>query len=520
MSTKYTRAFHILPVWIWFILVALLTRIPYFFKIDIDWDESTFLLLGQSVLKGQLPYTGDVIDVKAPLLWYCFAVLTALTGKSFFFVRFAGAMITAMSGYLIYFCISKVWGQNRALIAGFGLVIFINLSAGGQALISEHLVIIPLLLAFLCCLFYRRQIILLYCAGVCMTIASMIRLNLAYSMVILGLYLCVLVLNNSSLNIQKKLLNICSYAAGCISILILTIMPYILSHNIPEFYRGLIQSSLSYANQQSSFFIVLKEQIIYYIAGSFKTSIALLLLHLFVAIICGAQLRLLLSNSNELNTLEKRLLSLICVFWISIEFSILKSGVFWGHYNMQLAGFVVIFITPTVYNIIQQNQMTAGKLFLFLTLSVYGIHTGLQYSSIGNNFFCMGSLFYGPSYQLAQELDKELGDREPNDKSIWLANHHFYYWQQNINPPISSTTHPSNIHKEFLLRSWFGEQSSTVNELKKIIASPPEFIEGKRMETYFQTNPEAQQLLNSFLQEKYSEIPIDNLKTKIYRLNK
>ena len=36
--------------------LALLTRFPFFFHDVINWDESTFILVGQSIIDGHLPY--------------------------------------------------------------------------------------------------------------------------------------------------------------------------------------------------------------------------------------------------------------------------------------------------------------------------------------------------------------------------------------------------------------------------------------------------------------------------------
>ena len=37
-------------------VITILVRLPFFFPAVIDWDESTFVLIGQSVVDGHLPY--------------------------------------------------------------------------------------------------------------------------------------------------------------------------------------------------------------------------------------------------------------------------------------------------------------------------------------------------------------------------------------------------------------------------------------------------------------------------------
>src|SRR5262245_48044092 len=45
---------------------ALLSRLPFFFSSQMDWDESTFILMGQGILYSALPYD-KLWDFKAPL---------------------------------------------------------------------------------------------------------------------------------------------------------------------------------------------------------------------------------------------------------------------------------------------------------------------------------------------------------------------------------------------------------------------------------------------------------------------
>lgn len=55
----------------------------------IDKDESTFVLLGQSLADGRLPYT-ETYDIKPPLGYVFFALIQLLVPHSLTFVRFAG----------------------------------------------------------------------------------------------------------------------------------------------------------------------------------------------------------------------------------------------------------------------------------------------------------------------------------------------------------------------------------------------------------------------------------------------
>jgi hypothetical protein len=61
--------------------VTLLTRVPYFTVSVINWDESTFAILGQDLLDGHLPYT-HLWDHKPPLVYVLFALFVGTFGRS------------------------------------------------------------------------------------------------------------------------------------------------------------------------------------------------------------------------------------------------------------------------------------------------------------------------------------------------------------------------------------------------------------------------------------------------------
>jgi hypothetical protein len=66
------------------LLTSILVRFPYYFIDVINWDESTFILMGQSILDGHLPYT-ELWDIKPPLAFAAFAFFIMVLGKSYVF---------------------------------------------------------------------------------------------------------------------------------------------------------------------------------------------------------------------------------------------------------------------------------------------------------------------------------------------------------------------------------------------------------------------------------------------------
>src|SRR5262245_53816945 len=75
-------------------------RFPFFFRDYIDHDESTFILIGKSILDGHLPYD-HLWDLKPPLLFYVFAFIQWLVPGSLITIRFFGVIIIFISAIIL-----------------------------------------------------------------------------------------------------------------------------------------------------------------------------------------------------------------------------------------------------------------------------------------------------------------------------------------------------------------------------------------------------------------------------------
>jgi 4-amino-4-deoxy-L-arabinose transferase-like glycosyltransferase len=81
--------------------LALAIRFPFFFPAVIDWDESTFIIIGQSTVDGFLP-NEIAWDVKPPFVFWWFGAAIELFGHSIPAVRFAGFLWLVLSAYLLF----------------------------------------------------------------------------------------------------------------------------------------------------------------------------------------------------------------------------------------------------------------------------------------------------------------------------------------------------------------------------------------------------------------------------------
>jgi 4-amino-4-deoxy-L-arabinose transferase-like glycosyltransferase len=99
-------------------LLCILIRLPFWFPSTIDWDESTFILMGQELLDGRLPYV-ELWDNKPPLAFAAFTVFIALH-PSIVAVRVAGALCVFLSALLTYSVARRIGNATAAALAVVG----------------------------------------------------------------------------------------------------------------------------------------------------------------------------------------------------------------------------------------------------------------------------------------------------------------------------------------------------------------------------------------------------------------
>ena len=54
-------------------LFILIIRFPFFFTDEFNWDESTYIIIGQWIVDGNLPYL-EKTAIKPPLLYYLYSL--------------------------------------------------------------------------------------------------------------------------------------------------------------------------------------------------------------------------------------------------------------------------------------------------------------------------------------------------------------------------------------------------------------------------------------------------------------
>jgi len=167
---------------------ALFIRFPFFFRDYIDRDESTFILMGQSWADGYLPYT-QLWDIKPPLTFFFFGTVISIFGKSFIAIRLVGVLFVAVTAFFTYRITKMIATKQKALFAAFCCVVLQSLFGSLQGVMSEHIAMAFVTPAIWLLVGERKGSWHIFAIGLLMGIALMVKLNLAYVALFMGLAL-------------------------------------------------------------------------------------------------------------------------------------------------------------------------------------------------------------------------------------------------------------------------------------------------------------------------------------------
>jgi len=450
------------------LILSISIRLPYYFEGVINWDESTFILVAQSLLNGHLPYT-ELWDIKPPLLSVAYAMFIVLFGKSVIAVRFAGSLCIFLTSWFVYSIAKKLGDNSVGILAGvLSIITASTLTVDAQATLSEHVAIVPLFAGLTMLILFGTSPKNLFWGGLLLTVATMIRLNLAYTVVAIGLWLVYMCFRSKAVNLQ----GIAAYCLGSFSIIFLTYFPYLITGNSGIWWNSVILAPLSYSSSRVNFDLLLRVGLAFAIAvGLWKA---------------------LKSDRQQ----EFMLLQVAC---LGTAISMIQGGEFHKHYFLQIFPFLAL----TIALFWRKLPSTALRLIAIacfaLALSSYVPPILDRYYTVGDRSIAGQPL----SDDTVYEISKYFKQHNPENKPIYLMRDHLVYWFNDLKPPSKAVTHPSNLAKEYLFPYIKGAGLTTEAELAKILAQQPEFILTRSFMSYVEENPEANLLLKETLSDKY-----------------
>lgn len=462
---------------IFLFLAALFIRLPFFFRDYIDQDESTFILMGQSIADGHLPY--DYLwDLKPPLLFYFFAFIEKIFPHSFVAIRFAGVLIIFLSALLLIRITRKAGLKNGFPIA-LGYIILSSEFGSLQGVMSEHFAVFFLLLAIDFFLREKKRFNFLM-AGFLFGCAVLCKLNYAYAIAALLIFYFISEVKREG--VKKTLVPVMSLFFGILIPILLTAFPFIVSGKIYLFINSVFLAPLEYsrATNYTSF-------------EKFKTTWWIILL---IVGVCFFAIR---ASNDE----DKRFVWKLIAILVGTVYTFYSSGIINGHYLVQLYPFLLMILFGVIFR--RDLQLKLGlAAAIVLVLSFESI---LEYYRLARNLKNFAE--YRPTFEIVRELKKR---NLQNDK-IFFADYHIGYWLIDQYPLTKSTTHPSNIARPYLFKYFNDSSKSSLEDLKFIMEEiQPDVIVSKYNKLNFFADSSAENLLfKRSLSQNFGEVYKDSV---------
>jgi 4-amino-4-deoxy-L-arabinose transferase-like glycosyltransferase len=466
-------------------LFALLLRFPFFFPAVIDWDEGTQVLMGQSILDGYLPYI-ELWDNKPPLSFAFYALACAVSGKDLVVIRLAGTLCVVVTAFFVYLTGGRLWNRGTGMIAAVLCIAAMSLLQSGQATMPEHVLLVPLVGALYLLISREMSVRTMFVVGVLMATATLVRQNIGYVVIVVGLYILVVAVR-SPMNAARL---IAAYSVGGILVIGTTWIPYGLAGQQDIWWKSVITAPLAYSDSQYSVFKSLL------VEAKYAYRVEVRWLNAFVWLSAVGSLTTVLLRWRSSGDLERRGITFLLLFMAGTGFGILKSGGAREHYMIQLAPFAALLAASLIHQLPRMLQwfsvLLIGAIILISIKPVFS-----EYKTIVSRALAGEHLRHGSAYEIAAYLRRENKSRRP---VYLLTDDHIAYWLLDSYPP-TNITHPSNIAKPYLLEAVIGKDASAEEELRKVFRKSPEFVVTEVDIWYLRGNPKM--LLDTILAEEY-----------------
>ena len=453
------------------VIVSVFIRFPFFFRDYIDRDESTFIIMGQSWANGYLPYT-QLWDLKPPITFLYFAIIIKIFGKSFFAIRFFGAVMVAITSLFTYGIATKITSKKIAFWVGVFCVFFQSLFGSLQGVMSEHICTF-FFVAALFILFLKEDGKWFFTSGLLLGLSVMTKLNMAYPVLVLGLYF--LWEGFRTKQLSKKIIHLVFMGIGFIVSILLTIMPYLLQGDIQICWESIFEAPLAYSE------------------GKLHSPLKTLP---FVIVILG-----LLTTGFTLKTIDwkDKKLQILSVVILGILLSFMQAGKVNGHYLIQLYPFILIPLGIAVAKLpsVQKKYMP----IIVILLILIPMESYLEYGNIISNKIKKGTFFNGEGI----EVPAYITEHGLETNNIFFTEYHIGYWILGVNPPTKAATHPSSITRQELFPYMDNPRKTGMEELQYImeVVQPKTLVARKGKEIFDKKLLDYNAYIDAYLEKHY-----------------
>ena len=494
-------------LWISLAALTLLTRLPYFFVDVIDWDESTFILMGHALLNGFLPYE-HIWDLKPPAIFFFFAGVIGL-GDDVLMVRIAAMLLVLGTAAVVYGLARRLHSHQAGVSGALVYVLSMCATASGQALTSELIATLPVLTA-LWLLLTRRGLGWYLLIGALLSFATLVRLNLAFVVIAFAV---LIPLHERAGGIDRCVQALVAYGVGGLVVLLAFIAPYALSGQFSLFWYSVFEAPFRYATEQSGPL----ENFLQHAFNAMGVRWGFDVPQFAVGVAAwlagvGGILAAIKTAWAQKERERSLTLATAVVVMLATGLSIVFSGVAPMHYLIGLLPFMTVFAGVAYAWAAERGWALAGRALIAVCALAMLAPLTAEYRSSWQRLAGGGELMHGPSFGIAAYLREPCAD----GCSVYLLEDHLAYALLNVDPPRKIVTHPSNISKPSLLNADIGAESSPDGEMQALLATHPEFI--VKRERVWYLLPSQEQMLEQTLQQHYRVVhEVDG--RRIYQAN-
>lgn len=467
--------------------MAFTVRFPYFFYSELAWDESTFIIVGQDILNGNLPYT-HLWDNKPPLAFLFYVLFLLFFGKSIVAVRLGGFLFIYMSAYLVYKIGERIYNQAAGFFSAILVIVFASTFGSGQATMTEHLVLLPVSVVLLFLLTKGHTNRNIFFIGLLLGITVLIRTNMAYFGMGVGFILFLYQLKSNIFVAGKKVFIL---LLGIFVPIIVVAYVYFSNNNLGLLINSTITAPLAFISQKQSSFAQ-------YWSVLFKIKDILLSRNflIWLAFACGLIISYIKPNTMK----DKRLqTTTTLVLFLSVSFSIIKTGRGYSHYLIQLIPFMAVIGSVCLSFIFSLRRMwLRGLLYIVLIIGLFFPlkSTANEYKLLLKKICHHEPLFRGIGYDISNYLN----EYNVSGKYVYFCECHIGYWLTNAKVP-TKYAHPPNVGEESFLKAVDGKRATSENTLQEILMKKPLFIVKPVKLWYF--NEKCNSILDNEIKKNY-----------------
>ncbi|MCE2613373.1 glycosyltransferase family 39 protein [Flavobacteriaceae bacterium D16] len=453
--------------------LSLFIRFPFFFRDYIDRDESTFILVGQALVDGYLPYT-YLWDLKPPLIFFIMAGLISLFGKSFIAIRLFGVLAVALTALFTFQIGKEVFSRKIGFWCSLATVLFLSLFGSLQGVMSEHISMLFFVPSLFILIRYKKNKHL-FLSGLLMGLAIMTKINLAYPALFIAIY--IFIVNTRQLSWDSGLKKGLCLGIPILLIIALTILPYMLNGQVHIWWNSVVLAPLEYTKAEP----FAPEKILPFV----------IIISAFFFFVWRKQ---------KINFKDPKV-QLLFIALSGVCFSFIKGGKVNGHYLIQLYPMLLLFAGAFLSSIAIFRKWKTGPIMLVL-LFLLPIESYREYHAIYMHNKERGSYFNGEGFRVPQYLKKEGLDKE----DVFFLEYHIGYWLLDQSPLTLAATHPSNLCRDELFPYFDNPRKTAMEELKYIMEDlkPGIVIIRKNKRIFNKKEEAANEYTTRFIQDHYA----------------